>query len=144
VILVSLPPPLFQSTALSLAEVRTLSPAALAYIGDAVYELFVRQRCLFPPSRLRTYHQRVVSYVRAETQATIARTWHPHLTQQERAIFKRGRNAALSKPKRIDLETYQQATGLEALIGYLYLTNPSRLQELLQQITFDPQPADPA
>lgn len=121
-----------------------LAPAALAYIGDAVYELFVRRCCLLPPDRLRAYHQRVVSYVRAESQANIAHAWNEHLTLDERAILKRGRNAASNGPKRIDLETYQYATGFETLIGYLYLTNPSRLEELLQLIEFDPQPSEPS
>ena len=124
---------------LSLAEVRALSPAALAYMGDAVYELYVRRSCLLPPTRSRTYHQKVVSYVRAETQAEVAQTWHSHLTLSERAILKQGRNAASGGPKRVDQEVYQYATGLETLIGYLYLTNPSRLEELLAQIDFDSQ-----
>lgn len=137
-ILMSLPSPFLHPTELSLAEVRTLSPAALAYIGDAVYELFIRRYCLFPPTRLRNYHQQVVSFVRAETQAKIAQIWNSQLTHTELAVFKQGRNAASGGPKRVDLETYQFATGFETLIGYLYLTNPSRLEELLEQIEFDP------
>lgn len=142
-ILSSLPSLFLRPTVLSPTEVRMLAPAALAYIGDAVYELFVRRSCLLPPTRLRTYHQQVVSYVRAESQANIVRSWHDHLTLQERTVFKQGRNAASGGPKRIDLETYQCATGFETLIGYLYLTNPSRLEELLLLIEFDPPSPNP-
>lgn len=119
------------------AQVKQLAPSALAYLGDAVYELFVRDQFLLPPSRLSQYHQRVVSQVRAETQAAHATTLLPHLTAIERSVFNRGRNAASAGPKRIDPTLYQQASGLEALIGYLYLTNPQRLQELLHSLDFN-------
>ncbi len=119
---------------LSFAQIRQLSPTALAYLGDAVYELYVRSQCLLPPSRLHTYHQRVVSHVRAETQADYATVLRPHLTDSELTVFNQGRNSASSGPKRINPATYQQATGLETLIGYLYLTDPQRLQELLKRL----------
>lgn len=139
-----LPFSFLQPASLSLAEVRSVSPAALAYIGDAVFELFMRRYCLLPPSRLRDYHQNVVSYVRAETQAEIVRDLYPLLSDNEQAILKQGRNAAAGGPKRINLETYQYATGFEALIGYLYLTDTTRLEELLAQIKFDLSSPDPA
>lgn len=129
-----LPSAFLQPTPLPLAEVRAISPAALAYIGDAVYELFIRYCCLLPPSRLRDYHQKVVSYVRAETQAEIVQDLSPLLSNTEQAILKQGRNAASGGPKRIDSETYQYATGFETLIGYLYLTDPNRLDELFKHI----------
>jgi len=128
---------LLQPTPLDLAEVRTLSPGALAYIGDAVFELFIRHYCLLPPSRLQDYHQQVVSYVRAETQAKIVRQLYSQLSASEKTVIKQGRNAATGRPKRLDLETYQYATGFETLIGYLYLTDPTRLTELLEQIKLD-------
>lgn len=131
------PSPLSQSLAdptLAAIDVRALSPTALAYLGDAVYELYIRQNCLLPPRRLHQYHQQVISYVRAEAQANLAHQWHSQLSTAEQAIVKQGRNAATGKPKRVDLATYQQATGLETLIGYLYLTDPQRLHSLLGQI----------
>ena len=118
------------SETLSLAQVQRLSPAALAYIGDAVYELYVRRCYLFPPMRLETYHQQVVAQVRAESQANHLRSLKPYLTCNEQAILKRGRNAASNRHKRADPEIYQQATSLETLIGYLYLTDSPRLLEL--------------
>lgn len=119
-----------------------LSPAALAYLGDAVYELYVRSRYLVPPKRLQDYHAQVVSHVRAEGQALQLRLLQPHLTIAEQDILRRGRNAASSKSKRVDPKIYQQATSLETLIGYLYLTNPQRLFQLLAHLDFMPGSVD--
>lgn len=121
----------------ALSHVQQLSPAALAYLGDAVYELYVRALYLIPPKRSRDYHGQVVTRVRAESQALHLCLLQPYLTQAEQDILRRGRNAAVNKPKRVDLKTYQQATGLEALIGYLYITNPQRLFQLLDQLNLE-------
>ena len=118
-------------------EIERLSPIALAYIGDAVFELYVRTKLLMPPKRMASYHSQVVTQVRAESQATHLTLLLPDLTDSEKEILRRGRNACINKPRRIDRQTYQQATGLEALIGYLHLTNPQRLQELLSKLNFD-------
>jgi ribonuclease-3 family protein len=115
-------------------DLRRLSPAALAYVGDAVYELHVRVSCLLPPKRTQDYHQQVVQQVRAESQAAQVRSLSAHLTEQEQDIVRRGRNAAQRGPRRVDADIYRQATGLETLLGYLYLSNPVRLQELLAQM----------
>ncbi|ASC71791.1 Mini-ribonuclease 3 [Halomicronema hongdechloris C2206] len=113
-----------------------LSPTALAYLGDAVYELFVREQFLFPPSRIKTYHRRVVAQVRAEQQARHLTALRSQLTAAEDDIVRRGRNAAPKRPGRSDPQAYQQATGFEALIGYLYLNDPQRLLELLNHLDF--------
>ena len=125
---------------ISLSQLQQLSPAALAYLGDAVYELYIRRHYLIPPKRLQAYHQQVVSQVRAESQASTLRFLIPHLTASELEVVRRGRNAGTSGPKRIDAETYQQATSLEALIGYLYLLDPPRLAQLLSILELDPPP----
>ena len=119
------------------SQIERLSPIALAYIGDAVYELFVRTNLLMPPKRMADYHSQVVTQVRAESQAVHLSVLLPHLTDSEQEILRRGRNACVSKPRRLSRQTYQQATGLEALIGYLHLTNPERLQELFAKLDFD-------
>lgn len=111
-----------------------ISPASLAYIGDGVYELYIRSYYLFPAKRISDYHQQVVTQVKAETQAQHLRSLYPYLSEQEKEILKRGRNAATGKPRRLSLTIYQQATSLEALIGYLYLTDPVRLQELFNYL----------
>jgi ribonuclease III family protein len=124
------------------AEVQRLSPAALAYLGDAVYELYIRRFYLNPPKRLQAYHHQVVAQVRAESQANHLRSLEPYLTHTELEVLRRGRNAASSKPRRVDLEIYQQASSLEALIGYLYLTDPQRLVWLLQHLDLPPESTD--
>lgn len=117
---------------ISLSQVQKISPSALAYLGDAIYELYVRIFYLLPLQRSGIYHRLVVEQVRAETQALHLRSLIPHLRDTELEIVRRGRNAATGRPKRLNPEIYQQATSLETLIGYLYLTDYQRLTELLQ------------
>lgn len=112
-------------------QLQRLSPLALAYIGDAVYELFIRSCCLIPPKRLQAYHRQVVHHVRAEQQAFYLELLKPHLTEAEADIMRRGRNAASGRRQRASTYDYQQATGFEALVGYLYLTDSQRLIEVL-------------
>lgn len=121
-------------------QVQQFSPAVLAYIGDAVYELHVRMSYLMPPKRLQTYHSQVVAQVRAESQANHLRSLEPHLTTAELEISRRGRNAASKRPKRVAPEIYQRATSLETLMGYLYLTDPQRLADLLAKLNLEPTP----
>lgn len=116
------------------AQIQQLSPTALAYLGDAVYELYVRRCYLLPPKRLQAYHNQVVAQVRAETQARHLQTLQPALTEAEQEIVRRARNAASKGPKRVDPALYQQATGFEALLGYLYLSDLQRLADLLRQL----------
>ncbi|MEH1792932.1 MULTISPECIES: Mini-ribonuclease 3 [unclassified Nostoc] len=119
---------------ISLSQVQQISPTALAYLGDAIYELYVRMFYLLPLQRSGIYHRLVVEQVRAETQALHLRSLTPHLRDTELDIVRRGRNAATGRPKRLNPEIYQQATSLETLIGYLYLTDYQRLTELLQML----------
>lgn len=129
---------LFQAMPLSVPQLQQLSPTALAYLGDAVYELYIRSHYLLPPKRSQMYHHLVVAQVRAEAQALHLRSLTPHLTNTELEIVRRGRNASTNRPKRVDPEIYQQATGLETLMGYLYLSEPQRLTQLLQKLELDP------
>ncbi len=122
----------------SSAQLQQMSPGALAYLGDAVYELYIRRYYLIPPQRIQDYHRQVVSQVRAETQAHHLKQLLPFLTSTELDLLKRGRNAVVSRPKRIDPDTYQRATSLETLIGYLYLSDLPRLIELLGHLQIDP------
>jgi ribonuclease-3 family protein len=118
---------------LSAQELQQLNPIALAFLGDAVYELIMRQHYLLPPKRINDYHKKVVAQVRAEQQALHLDTIEPHLTPDELDLIRRGRNAA-PKSRRADPNSYQRATGFEALIGYLYLTNIQRLELLLSYL----------
>jgi ribonuclease III family protein len=111
-----------------------LSPVVLAYIGDAVYELYIRSQFLVPPRRISNYHEQVVNQVRAETQAAYLQLLEPELTLNEKEILRRGRNAVMNKPRRLSPKIYQQASSLETLIGYLYLTDCDRLKILLSKL----------
>lgn len=115
-------------------QLQALSPGALAYLGDAVFELFVRSALLLPPRRIHSYHKQVVEQVRAERQAQHLEALVPRLTQEELDIVKRGRNASPRGPRRLRPAVYQQATSFETLIGHLYLSAPTRLSELLGYI----------
>ncbi len=119
---------------LSVSQLKQLSPSALAYLGDAVYELYIRRYYLMPPQRVENYHRLVVAQVRAEKQAKMLSILSPHLNSNELEIVRRGRNAATGCPKRLEPQVYRQATSLETLIGYLYLTDTKRLGELLQKL----------
>ena len=114
---------------------RTLSPLTLAFIGDGVFELLVRERLVCEGNRpAGALHKRSVAMVRAEAQAEAMDRLLPLLTETEAAVYRRGRNAHTSS----NSEEYHKATGLEALFGYLYLQGDiGRLQGLFQQITGD-------
>jgi len=112
-------------------RVAEIPTTALAYIGDAVYELHVRMHYLQPIRTANAYHQLVVARVRAENQAQ--QVDRLDLSDSESDLVRRGRNAAGSASRHIDPSIYQKATGFETLIGYLYLTDPDRLQQILQQ-----------
>ena len=114
---------------------RTLSPLTLAFIGDGVFELLVRERLVCEGNRpAGALHKRSVAMGRAEAQAEAMDRLLPLLTETEAAVYRRGRNAHTSR----NSEEYHKATGLEALFGYLYLQGDiGRLQGLFQQITGD-------
>lgn len=116
-------------------DIRSYSPLALAYIGDAVYDLLIRTEVVaqgnIPVNR---YHKQVSAIVKAEAQAELVHLLLEELTEEEKDIYKRGRNAnSYTKAKNASLGEYHRATGFEALIGYLYLTEQyTRITELLQ------------
>ncbi len=108
-------------------DVRTYSPLTLAYIGDAVYDLVIRtvvvERGNKPANKL---HKTTVQYVNAATQASMIESVLEDLTEEELAVYKRGRNAkSYTAAKNMSIEDYRKATGMEALMGYLYLQDRS-------------------
>lgn len=129
--------PLFFHEAMTPEAARQLSPLALAYLGDAVYELMVREHLLKsgagPAGRL---HRTAVGLVCAHAQCGAVETLLPDLNPEERSVYLRGRNAKpQSIPKNTDVEHYKKATGLECLFGYLYLTdNTERLDFLFSAV----------
>ncbi|MBQ6842154.1 MAG: ribonuclease III [Firmicutes bacterium] len=110
-----------------------LPALTLAYIGDAVYELRVRRHLLDGGCRkVQDMHKQSVALVRAETQSRLLAALEPQLTEAEADVARRGRNAKGShQPPHVPVAVYRRATGLEALIGYLWLLGEeSRLDEL--------------
>lgn len=117
-------------------EASMLSPLQLAYIGDAVYELFIRRYLLQKKLPVHELHKEAVKYVKAGAQANIIHFLEKELREEEKNIVKRGRNAKThSSPKNANITDYKYATGFEALIGFLYLTGQEeRMFQLLNRI----------
>lgn len=118
-------------------EAQQLPALQLAYIGDAVYELAVREHLLsLGQIRIEQLHRATVHWVQAASQAAAARLLLPELTEAETAIFYRGRNVKPARiPKSASVGEYCHSTALEALVGYLYLTGQAeRLQELIAKV----------
>lgn len=114
-----------------------LPPLALAYIGDAVYELMVRRYYLYAGVlKAKRLHQLTVGQVCAARQGALAQEILGALNEEELSVYKRGRNAKSGHhPAGTAVTDYRRATGLEALIGYLYLARKGeRLQWLMEQV----------
>ena len=105
-------------------DVRAYSPLTLAYIGDAVYDLVIRTVVVERANRsANDLHKRTTKYVKAEAQAKMILALQEELTEEEQAVYKRGRNAkSYTVAKNATMADYRKATGFEALMGYLYLT----------------------
>ena len=114
--------------ALSEIDIRTYSPLVLAYIGDGIYELMVRTVLVGQGNRqASTLHKKASSYVKASTQSAMILAVQEELTEEEHQVYKRGRNAkTVTMAKHATMADYRMATGFEALVGYLYLTNQSK------------------
>ena len=119
----------------NVSEVNTMSPLTWAYIGDSVYELYIRQY-LINTTKLKPHklHIEAIKYVKAGAQANILKRLEPKLTEKEQEIVKRGRNTENHHlPKNATVQEYMYSTGFEALIGYLFLTKQDeRLKEILE------------
>lgn len=105
-------------------DIRTYSPLVLAYIGDAVFELFIRTKVVNHGSmQVNKMHKKSASLVKAKTQADLIKVLEAELNEEEHAVYKRGRNArSATTAKHATMIDYRMATGFEALMGYLYLT----------------------
>ncbi|ARI75418.1 Mini-ribonuclease 3 [Halobacillus mangrovi] len=119
-------------------NVKQMKSLALAYMGDAVYELYVRNHLLesgtVKPQHL---HQAAVKFVSAVSQAEVVKHWQKEeqLTEEEEGVLRRGRNAKSgSVPKSTDVQTYRYSTAFEAVLGFLYLSGQTeRLEELITE-----------
>lgn len=116
-------------------DIKTYSPLTLAYIGDAVYDLIIRtvvvERGNTSANKL---HKQAIEYVKAPAQAKLIEAIQEDLTEEEAGIYRRGKNAKpYTMAKNATMNEYKKATGLEALVGYLYLTDQvERILELMQ------------
>jgi len=118
-------------------EVNLMPPLTWAYVGDCVYELYIRTK-LVNETKLKPHqlHIKSIQYVKAKSQAEILKNIHEELSEKEKEIVRRGRNAENHHlPKNANVQDYMYATAFEALIGYLYLTKQNdRLKEILNKI----------
>lgn len=115
-------------------DVKEVNVKTLAYIGDVVYELYIREHVISNShEQVNKLHKKTIKYVSAKAQAKIVEVLNEEFSEEEKDIIRRGRNAdANTVPKNTDVITYKIATGFEALIGYLYLNkNETRLKEII-------------
>ncbi len=127
-----------------LAAIEPACPASdlgalqLAWLGDAVWDLHQRLRLCASPGRSADLHRAVVDEVKAEAQARALKRLEGLLRDDELEQVRRGRNRAGRGPRRGNAATYGQATGFETMLGWLFLRNPGRLAELLDQLEEPP------
>lgn len=122
---------------LSKADIQMLNPLVLAYVGDSVYDTFVRTLLVSSGyGQVAKLHKMSVEFVKAKAQADILAKISELLSEEEQDIVRRGRNTkSATIPKNADISDYRYATGFEALIGFLYLTGQlERLMDIVEMI----------
>lgn len=121
-------------------EAKQLNPLQLALIGDAVYEIYIRNYILSKNIDLSAHkiHVNAIKFVKAKSQALIMHEIESELMEEEEYIYKRGRNAkSATVPKNADVRDYRMATGFEALVGYLYLIGEKERLEFIFEKSID-------
>ena len=116
------------------ADIRSYSPLTLAYIGDGIYDLVIRSMMVAKGNaHVNDLHRRTSKLVKAHAQSELIGLLQPELTEEELAVYRRGRNAkAFTMAKNATVADYRRATGFEALMGYLYLEDQmDRMMELI-------------
>ena len=116
-------------------DIHTYSPLTLAYIGDSIYDLIIKSIVINSGNKqVNKLHKDTSNLVQASMQSLMMRAMQEHLTQEEHAVYKRGRNAkSVSPAKNQSITDYRRATGFEALLGYLYLKRDwKRLLDLVK------------
>lgn len=122
-------------------QLLNLSALGLAHLGDSVFEVMVRSwLCLHGKAKAKDLHRATVQYVAAPAQAARFARIAPLLTEEEQAVFRRGRNTAPhSVPKAASRGEYQTATGLESLFGWLYLQGQTQRLNILFEAMMEPE-----
>mmetsp|Transcript_6924 Transcript_6924/g.11989 ORF Transcript_6924/g.11989 Transcript_6924/m.11989 type:complete len:282 (+) Transcript_6924:292-1137(+) len=126
-------------------QIKQWSPQALSFLGDSVWELFVRTAYFMPRAHVKAYNANVKRGVIAEAQAECLDTMlrEGFLTDEEKCVLKWGRNASGNIPSRFKskaasgnggIATYKKSSALECLVGYLYILDPARLRELMEYV----------
>lgn len=115
--------------------------ASLAYLGDCIFELYARRHFLFPPLNMEEYNDRVMAVVRCEAQDALLQKLLDdyYLSEEERDVLRWGKNIGSAKTrtkKRAGVAVYNRASSLETLVGYLYLTDVNRLEEVMRKLGF--------
>ena len=125
------------NTGLSEGDIKSMQPLALAFLGDAVYEIYIRKYVMAKGYRtINSMHKEAIRFVRAKSQCTAVKRILPELPEEEASVVRRGRNAnPHTVPKNAEVEDYRYATALESLFGYLELTGQKeRLEELMDRV----------
>lgn len=118
-------------------DLRTINVMSLAYLGDSIYEVYIRENLINKYAKVDELQKNAVNYVSAKGQVKILDNLINNniLNEEELDVIKRGRNYKRSiHPKNTDIITYKKSSGFEALIGYLYLRDKNRLKEILTYI----------
>ena len=113
-----------------------IKPIELAYIGDAVFSLYVRKRLLPVSGHVQVLHDLAARMVSAVMQAKAMDGIEPQLTEAEAVVVRRGRNTKSTVPKSATVREYRQGTAFEALMGWLYLTGETARLEILMKASF--------
>lgn len=125
---------------ISVEKAKFISPLSLAFVGDSVYSLYVRASlCVETDSKSGDLTKLTISMVCAEAQSKLMKEILPKLDEEELGVYKRARNAKIHNfPSHATISEYREATGFEALLGYLYLTGQNqRIKELLGENNAD-------
>jgi len=111
-----------------------MNALTLAYMGDAIYETYIRRYVVANGGKPNILHRRAINFVSAKAQSSILHELMPYLSEKEEQIVKRGRNAkSHTSPKNADVIQYRHSTAFEALLGFLYLENKmERLEEIIE------------
>ena len=115
-------------------NLKELNLAACAHLGDAVYELFVREKIVKLTTKPQKMHKMTTEYVCATAQAELLLKLDDFFTHDEKEILRRARNLPLTQNKKNNQSIHRQATAFETIIGYYHLTNPQRLQLFFQKV----------
>lgn len=120
-------------------DIKTYSPLTLAYIGDGIYDLLIRTLLVCKGNKqVQKLHKEASALVKAQAQSEMMEFMEPLLTEEESNIYRRGRNAkSYTMAKNASMSDYRRATGFEALMGYLYLTNQNERMMALVKVGLD-------